>query len=126
MPTTLDAERLRHEWNEIRGDVRERWGQLSDDDLIIHGGNVEQFVNRLSKVTGASVEEVEDFLNDLLHGSSQPAAAARYAAQAKEWMGMHADQAARQVRQAPGISVATAVGLGLLAGVTVGLLIRRR
>ncbi|HEX8203170.1 MAG TPA: hypothetical protein VF590_22025 [Isosphaeraceae bacterium] len=123
MATTLDTQRLNREWKTIRDRVHQRWGQLSDDDLIIHGHNVEQFLNRLHKVTGAPIPEIESFLAELLYGGS--AAADRYAVEARERLQEGAAQATRLVRSRPTGSVATAVGLGLIVGVLVGLSLRR-
>ena len=124
MATTLDTERLNREWKNIRDRVRQRWGQLSDDDLIIHGGNVEQFVNRLHKVTGEEIAAIEAFLAELLYGDSSPAT--RYTVEARERLQAEAARAARLVRRRPVGSVASAVCIGLVAGVLVGLALRRR
>ena len=124
MATTLDTERLNCEWKNIRGRVRERWGQLSDDDLIIHGHNVEQFLNRLHKVTGEEIPAIEAFLVELLYGDSSPAT--RYAVEARERVQAQAARAARLVRRRPMGSVGSAVCIGLVAGVLVGMALRRR
>jgi uncharacterized protein YjbJ (UPF0337 family) len=124
MATTLDADRLKHEWNEIKAKVRERWNTLSDDDLTIHGGNVEQFVNRLHKTTGEDVSAIESYLASLLYGS--PAAVARYAVEARELLGEKTARAATIVRRHPSSSFGSALFVGLLVGIAVGLVVRDR
>ena len=124
MATTLDADRLRHEWKGIRSAVRQRWGQLTDDDLIIHGGNVDQFLNRLHKKTGAELPAIESYLAELLYGSASPAA--RYAVEARERLQEETAHAARLVRRRPAGSVGSAVLVGLVVGLVVGLAMRRR
>lgn len=124
MATTLDTVRLNREWKGLRGRVRERWGQLTDDDLIIHGGNVEQFLNRLHKVTGEEVPAIETFLAELLYGGSSPAA--RFAVEARERVQEEAQRTARLVRQRPMGAFASSVGIGLVVGVLVGLALRTR
>jgi ElaB/YqjD/DUF883 family membrane-anchored ribosome-binding protein len=124
MATTLDTGRLNREWKNIRDRVRERWGQLSDDDLIIHGHNVEQFLKRLHKVTGAAIPEIEAFLAELLYGGSS--AKDRYVFEARERLQEETARAARVVRGRPMGAVASAVGIGLVAGVLVGLALRQR
>ncbi len=124
MATTLDADRLRHEWKGLRGTVRERWGQLTDDDLIIHGGNVEQFLNRLHKKTGEEPSAIESYLAELLYGSASPAA--RYAVEARERLQEEAANAARLVRRRPAGTVGSAMLVGLVAGLLVGLVLHRR
>lgn len=56
-------------WNQLRGAVREKWGDLTDDDLDRIGGKREQFVGRLQERYGLMRDEAErqadDFVRDL-------------------------------------------------------------
>jgi len=138
----INAQELQGQWNKLKGQVKERWGQLTDDDLQIQGGNVDQLVGRIQQKTGEGRESIERFLNELTsRGSSAVAQAAEavgtYAHQAgdrlKEHYGQLADQARDQydmaqdmVRHNPTQSVAAAFGIGLVAGLIVGLAIRSR
>ena len=61
----INAQELQGQWNNLRGRVKERWGQLTDDDLQIQGGNVDQLVGRIQQRTGEGRESIEKFLNDL-------------------------------------------------------------
>jgi uncharacterized protein YjbJ (UPF0337 family) len=137
----FDTQKLQGQWNQLRGKVKEKWGQLTDDDLQIHGGNFDQLVGRLQKKTGEGREAIEAFLTEL---SSQGSAAV---AQAAESARDYAQQAGRQIREEydraaesardgyrraedlvrhqPGASLATAFGVGLAVGVLVGLALRR-
>ena len=40
----INAQELQGQWNNLRGQVKQKWGQLTDDDLQIHQGNVDQLV----------------------------------------------------------------------------------
>jgi uncharacterized protein YjbJ (UPF0337 family) len=138
----INAQELQGQWNKLKGSVKERWGQLSDDDLQIQGGNVDQLVGRIQQRTGETRETVEKFLNDLTsRGSSAVAqateAVSHYAQQAgdrlRDRYGDIADQARDRfdhaqdvVRHNPGQSVAAAFGIGVVAGLIVGLALRSR
>jgi uncharacterized protein YjbJ (UPF0337 family) len=138
----INAQELQGQWNKLRGQVKERWGQLTDDDLQIHGGNIDQLVGRIQQKTGEGREAIEKFLSDLTsRGSSAIAQATEsfggYAHQAgdrlREHYGQISDQARERydmaqemVRQSPAQSVAAAFGIGLVAGLIVGLAIRSR
>ena len=138
----INAQELQGQWNKLRGQVKEHWGQLTDDDLQIHGGNIDQLVGRIQQRTGETRDSIERFLTDLTsRGSSAVAQAAEavsnYTQQAgdrlRERYGDYAQQARDRfddvqdvVRQKPGQSVATAFGIGLVAGLVVGLAIRSR
>jgi uncharacterized protein YjbJ (UPF0337 family) len=138
----INAQELQGQWNRLRGQVREHWGQLTDDDLQIQGGNVDQLVGRIQQKTGETRETVERFLSDLTaRGSSAVAQATeafgQYAHQAgerlRERYGDFADQTRERfdsardvVRENPSQSLAAAFGVGLLAGLIVGLALRSR
>jgi len=138
----INAQELQGQWNKVRGQVKERWGQLTDDDLQIQGGNVDQLVGKIQQRTGETREAVEKFLTDLTgRGASVVAhateAVSNYAQQAGERLrdryGDVADQARDRydlvqdhVRHNPGQSAATAFGIGIVAGLIVGLALRSR
>lgn len=138
----INAQVLQGQWNQIRGKVKEKWGQLTDDDLQMHGGNVDQLVGRIQQRTGEGREAIERFLNDLTSRGSASVASAteavgHYAHQAtdrlREGYGQIADQARERfehvedmVRESPGQSMAAAFGIGLVVGVIVGLALRSR
>jgi uncharacterized protein YjbJ (UPF0337 family) len=138
----INAQELQGQWNTLRGRVKEKWGQLTDDDLQIHGGNIDQLVGRIQQKTGEGREAIERFLSDLTsRGSASVASAAEavgnFAQQAGErfrdqygQFAEHArdryDMAQDMVRHNPGQSVAAAFGVGLVAGIIVGLALRSR
>jgi uncharacterized protein YjbJ (UPF0337 family) len=145
----LNAQELQGQWNRIRGNVKEKWGQLTDDDLTIRNGNVDQLVGRIQQRTGEGREAIERFLDTLASGgasavSSFTEAARGYAQNAGEYAS-HAtdrlragygqmsdyareryDRAEEVVRHNPTQSVAAAFGFGLIMGVVVGLALRSR
>jgi len=138
----INAQELQGQWNNLRGQVKQKWGQLTDDDLQIHGGNVDQLVGRIQQKTGEGREAVEKYLTELVsRGSSTVAqvteAVGQYAQQAGGRLREHYgdmseaareryDMATDMVRHKPGQSVAAAFGIGLVAGVIVGLALRSR
>jgi len=138
----INAQELQGQWNKLRGQVKERWGQLTDDDLQIQGGNVDQLVGRIQQRTGETRESIEKFLTDLSSGSASAVAQAagavsNFAQQAgdrlRDSYGDIADQARDRfdqtqdlVRHNPGQSVAAAFGIGVVAGLIVGLALRSR
>jgi uncharacterized protein YjbJ (UPF0337 family) len=146
---SINAQELQGQWNKLRGQVKEKWGQFTDDDLQIHGGNVDQLVGRIQQKTGEGRDAIERFLNDLTgrgaSGVAQAAEAVRgyaqqagsYAAQAggrlRDQYGEYADVARERydmaedvVRHHPAQSVAAAFGVGMIAGLIVGLALRSR
>jgi uncharacterized protein YjbJ (UPF0337 family) len=138
----INAQELQGQWTKLRGQVKEKWGQLTDDDLQIHGGNIDQLVGRIQQRTGEGRESIERFLTDLTgRGSSAIAHAAdtvgQYAQHAgdrlREQYGQISDQARERLDQAqdvvrhnPTQAVVAAFGIGVVAGIVVGLALRSR
>jgi len=138
----LNAQALQGQWNELKGQVKDRWNQLTDEDLHLQGANIDQLVGKIQQRTGEGREAIETFLTDLTsRGSSAVSQAAESARQymnqggdrLREHYGQLSGQVADQYRQVetlvrrqPGQSVATAFGVGLLVGVVVGLAVRNR
>jgi len=132
-----NREQIKGQWNEVKGRLKEHWGQLTDDDLRRAEGSTDQLVGVVQQKTGAAKSEVEAFLDSVLNGSfseqaaetvqryadaAQTAAADaaayarqnynRLATQSGEYRGKVADT----IRARPGESLAIAFGLGIAAG----------
>jgi uncharacterized protein YjbJ (UPF0337 family) len=138
----INTQEIQGQWNKLRGQVKEKWGQLTEDDLQIHGGNVDQLIGTIQQRTGEGREAVEKFLNELTSkGSSAIAQAAgavgNFAHQAgdrfRDQYGNLTEQARERfeygqdvVRHNPTQSVAVAFGVGVVAGLIVGLALRSR
>jgi len=138
----VNAQVLQGQWNQVRGELKKKWGQLTDDDLRFSNGNIDQLVGKIQQRTGEARDAIEQFLSE---ASSQGASAvaqaagqvgqyARYAGdQVREGYNRISDQFGRGydysqevIRENPGRSLATAFGVGVLLGVVVGMALRSR
>lgn len=138
----MNAQTLQGHWNEIQGQLKQKWGQLTDQDLEFAEGNVDKLVGNIQRKTGESKESIEKHLDSLINqgaaGLSAAAErfqqAAHYATenfqggydQARDAFYDQYGQAEDLVRSNPMQSVGTAFGVGVLVGVTLGLLLRQR
>lgn len=52
-------------WNELKGKVKQQYGDLTDDDLTYVEGKEDELLGRLQQSTGKTRDEVESWLNDL-------------------------------------------------------------
>ena len=125
----INTQEIQGQWNQLRGRVKERWGQLTDDDLQIQAGNFDQLVGRIQQKTGEGREAIEKFFSDMTsRGSSAVAhaaeAAGRYAHQVGDQVRDRYDNAEGVVRHHPAETVVAVLGIGLVAGLIVGLAIR--
>lgn len=60
----MNEDRLQGRWKEIKGKVRERWGQLTEDDLDVIAGRREQLLGRIQQRHGLAREEAERQVQD--------------------------------------------------------------
>jgi len=135
-------EKMVGNWNQIKGKVKQRWGQLTDDELAEVEGNIDQLVGLVQQKTGEARQQIERFilkLNEDAGGAFTQAteAARQYADQATDALRGAADQirergmegyeeAQRIVRSRPAETVAVAFGAGLVVGLIVGMVASSR
>jgi uncharacterized protein YjbJ (UPF0337 family) len=130
----MNTQEIQGRWDQIRGKVKEKWGQLTDDDLRIVGGNVDQVIGKIQQKTGEARGKVEEFLDRLASSSSKGAETAGGYAQAavetaREGTRQVSEQARRGYERAgefvqhrPAQSMAMVFGLGFVTGLTIGVL----
>ena len=136
----ITREEIRGRWNEVKGRLLDQWGQLTDDDLQQFRGSTTELIGVIQKKTGATRNEIEAFMSNLVNdgeriGSRVSGAAMQYAEEAGDCAKENYDrvasaannfsrQVAQSVRSRPAESMAIAFGVGLVAGAL--LLISRR
>lgn len=61
----MNSDTLKGKWMQIRGEAKNTWGELTDDELTQVEGNMEKLAGKLQEKYGYSREraerEVEDF-----------------------------------------------------------------
>jgi uncharacterized protein YjbJ (UPF0337 family) len=135
-------EKVMGNWNQLKGKVKQHWGQLTDDELQEVEGNIDQLVGLIQQKTGEARSQVERYitkLNEDAGGAFTQATetARQYADQATEALRGATDQirdrgregyeeAQRMVRRRPAESVAIAFGTGLVVGLIVGMVASSR
>ena len=138
----ISQQTLQGNWNEIKGMLRSKWGELTDDDLAVFNGNVEQLVGAIQRKTGEARESVEQFFEQFNSSGASAInrageavrAGAQQAADAVQETTDKAADSAREgyaevedmVRQRPVESLAVCFGAGVITGVVVSLLLRWR
>lgn len=56
---------VKGDWNRTKGKLKEKYGELTDDDLQYAEGQEEQLIGRLQKRLGKSKEEVKKIIRDI-------------------------------------------------------------
>jgi uncharacterized protein YjbJ (UPF0337 family) len=126
-----NVQTIQGEWTYLCGLAKERWSQLTEDDLGALEGNIEKLIGRIQQKTGDGREAIEKFFSDAIsRGSSAVSHAAEAAGQYAHQMGDQIreryDNAETLVRRHPTETVIAAFGIGLVAGLIAGLAMRSR
>jgi uncharacterized protein YjbJ (UPF0337 family) len=64
--TKVNKDIFEGKWKQLRGQVRQRWGALTDDELDRAKGRRDQLVGLLQEKYGYAREEAEDEFDDFL------------------------------------------------------------
>lgn len=56
---------IKGNWNELKGKIKQQWGDLTDDDLTYEEGKEEELIGRIQKKTGKAREEIVNYINSL-------------------------------------------------------------
>lgn len=137
----ISQQTLEGNWNQIKGMLRIKWGALTDDDVAVFNGNVEELMGTIQRKTGEARESVEQFFEQLESNGSAAIsragetvrAGAQHAVDAVQESSHRAAASVREgyaeveqmVRQRPIESLAVCFGAGVITGVVVSLLLRR-
>ena len=55
----MNRDTLKGQWMQLKGKVRQQWGQLTDDEIDQMQGNAEMLIGRIQERYGRSREEAE-------------------------------------------------------------------
>ena len=130
------------DWNEIKGKIRQKWGQLTDDALPRNRGNADQIIGIIQRKTGETREAIGRYLQEVSGDTASAVGTAAatvrdYAQQASEAIQHTAKEATDQVRAGyieaerfvrdrPGESLLACFGVGVITGVLITLALRPR
>jgi ElaB/YqjD/DUF883 family membrane-anchored ribosome-binding protein len=133
---------LEENWNDIKATLKSKWQQLSDHDLRGFKGSADDLVEMIPRRTGQAKTAIENQLEEMVtQGRSIQKQVGQYvsgaATQASEAYEEGYDlaaqklkdgykQASRYAKENPGAAVAILLGSGILAGLGLVMLMRRK
>lgn len=56
---------IKGNWNELKGKLKQKYGQLTDDDLVFAEGKDDEMLGRLQKKLGRTKEEIRKEIEHL-------------------------------------------------------------
>lgn len=139
---TINEQTLAGSWNELKGRVREEWGEITSDELESAKGSVDRVVGLIQRKTGEGREAVLRFIDEATKQgatgvSSAAAMAQEYGEDVAEAVQQAAHSAAKSLRDGyaeterfvqnrPAESMAACFGIGLITGIVACLALRSR
>ncbi|MBW3468541.1 CsbD family protein [Arthrospiribacter ruber] len=58
-------DKMKGNWNEIKGKLKQKYGELTEDELTYAEGQEDELLGKIQKKTGKSKEEVKNFIDSL-------------------------------------------------------------
>lgn len=56
---------IKGNWNEVKGKLKQKYGQLTDDDLMFAEGKEDELLGRLQKRVGRTKDELRAEIEDM-------------------------------------------------------------
>lgn len=60
----MDNLEIKGNWNVLKGKLKQKWADLTDDDLTYVEGKQDELVGRIQKRTGQTREEIQRVIRD--------------------------------------------------------------
>jgi len=65
-------DRVKGNWKNFKGKVKEKWGKLTDDDLLTIEGHRDQLAGKLQERYGYAKEKAEQEMDEFERGLGNP------------------------------------------------------
>lgn len=59
------ADKIKGNWNLVKGKLKEEYGELTDDDLTYEEGKEDQLLGKIQKKTGQAKSDIKSFIDGL-------------------------------------------------------------
>ncbi|MEZ4887136.1 MAG: CsbD family protein [Chitinophagales bacterium] len=60
------SDKIKGNWNEIKGKLKQEYADLTDDDLLYVEGQEDEMLGKIQQKVGKTKQEVKDFINSNL------------------------------------------------------------
>jgi len=65
----MNKNQAKGNWNQLKGEIKKRWGALTDDDLMEAEGDMQKLAGKIQKKTGDDQQAIEKWLREHHHAS---------------------------------------------------------
>jgi uncharacterized protein YjbJ (UPF0337 family) len=57
--TAMNAEQIKGQWKQVKGEIRKQWGKLTDDEIEMIAGERDILIGKLQEKYGYTKEEAQ-------------------------------------------------------------------
>jgi uncharacterized protein YjbJ (UPF0337 family) len=57
--------KIKGNWNELKGKIKQKYANLTDDDLLYEEGKEDELYGRLQQKTGSTKEQIKNWIDSL-------------------------------------------------------------
>lgn len=61
----MDTLRIKVNWNQMKGKIKQKYPDLTNDDLLFVAGKEDDLLGRIQRKTGKSRDEVVSYINSI-------------------------------------------------------------
>jgi uncharacterized protein YjbJ (UPF0337 family) len=58
----MNEDKMKGKWNQLKGEIKRKWGKVTDNDLLEAEGNIDKLVGTIQQRTGEQKEAVQKWL----------------------------------------------------------------
>jgi len=63
----MNMDQLEGKWETLKGQVEEKWGKLTNDDLTLIKGKTDKLMGKLQERYGYTVEKAKEEIHNFMH-----------------------------------------------------------
>lgn len=60
----MNQDQAKGSWQQLKGEIKKKWGQLTDDDLMEVEGDMDKLAGKIQQRTGDRREEIRRWLDE--------------------------------------------------------------
>jgi len=60
----MNQDQAKGTWQQLKGEIKKKWGQLTDNDLMEVEGDMDKLAGRIQQRTGDKREEIRRWLDE--------------------------------------------------------------
>jgi uncharacterized protein YjbJ (UPF0337 family) len=55
----MNEDTVKGKWTQLKGEIKRKWGKVTDDDLLVAEGNVDKLVGTIQERSGEQREAIQ-------------------------------------------------------------------